>query len=141
MIHDAIMYMTTEADLEAALTTARVHLAPDGVAAVLPDYVAETFKPHVETGGHDAPDGSGRGLRYINWIQAPAPGAGGEHSAELAILLRESDGSVRLVHDRHRFGLFARDTWRAAFGRAGFAAPAIARDWWQRDVFLARPAG
>jgi SAM-dependent methyltransferase len=139
MIHDAVMYMTTAADLEAALATARAHLAPDGIAVVLPDYVAETFRPHVETGGHDADDGSGRSLRYINWIQAPAAG-GGEHNADLAMLLREPDGTVRVVHDRHRFGLFGRDTWRATFVRAGFAAPAIVRDWWQRDVFLAGPA-
>jgi len=30
IIHDAIMYMTTEDDLVAALATARAHLAPAG---------------------------------------------------------------------------------------------------------------
>ena len=139
MIHDAVMYMTTADDLAAALTSLRAHLTTNGIAAVLPDYVAETFKPHVESGGHDADDGSGRGLRYISWIQAPAPGAT-VHSADLAILLRDADGAVRMVHDHHRLGLFDRATWHAAFARAGFAAPTIVRDLWQRDVFLARPA-
>jgi hypothetical protein len=137
VIHDAVMYMTTEADLVAALASARAHLGPDGVAAVLPDYVTETFKPHVETGGRDAADGTG--LRYISWIQAPEPGAT-THAVDLAILLRAADGTVRAVHDRHVFGLFARATWRAAFAAAGFAPPTVVRDWWQRDVFLARPA-
>ncbi|MBI3513448.1 MAG: class I SAM-dependent methyltransferase [Proteobacteria bacterium] len=140
MIHDAVMYMTAEDDLCAALTTLRAHLSTNGIAVVLPDYVAETFKPHVESGGHDADDGSGRGLRYISWIQAPDSGAT-VHSADLAILLRDTDGTVRLVHDRHSLGLFTRATWRTAFARAGFAAPTITRDLWQRDVFLARPAG
>jgi hypothetical protein len=139
MIHDAIMYMTTPDDLCAALATARAHLAADGVAVVLPDYVAETFRPHVETGGRDAGDGSLRGLRYISWVQAPAPGAS-THAVDLAILLRDRDGTVRQVHDRHTFGLFPRELWRHAFTRAGFAAPRMLRDLWQRDVFVAQPA-
>ena len=136
MIHDAIMYMTTEADLVAALATARAHLKADGVLIALPDYVAETFKPHVETGGQDAEDGSG--IRYISWIQPPVPGAT-THAVDLAILLRMADGTVETVHDHHVFGLFPRARWCAAFERAGFAAPAVTRDWWQRDVFLAKP--
>jgi SAM-dependent methyltransferase len=136
-IHDAIMYMTAEDDLVAALRTARAHVAADGVAVVLPDYVAETFRPHVETGGQDGPDG--RGIRYISWIQAPADGAL-THAVDLAMLVRAADGTVEAVHDRHAYGLFPRALWCAAFERAGFAAPAIIHDWWQRDVFLARPA-
>ena len=137
VIHDAVMYMTTEPDLVAALATARSHAARDGIIAVLPDYVAETFRPHVETGGRDAGDGSG--LRYISWIQAPAPGAT-THAVDLALLLRAADGTVRAVHDHHVFGIFPRARWIEAFGRAGWATPALIRDWWQREVFLARPA-
>ena len=136
MLHDAVMYMTTEADLLAAFETARAHLAPGGMLIVLPDYVAETFKPHVETGGQDAADG--RGLRYLSWIQPPAPGAT-THAVDLAILLRRPDGTVEAVHDRHIFGLFSRACWGATFERAGFATPDITRDWWQREVFFAKP--
>jgi SAM-dependent methyltransferase len=140
LIHDAIMYMTTEDDLVAALTSARVHLAPEGVLVVLPDYVAETFEPGIETGGNDAPDGR-RGIRYICWNQAaPAHGATLHHS-DYAIMLRETDGSVEVVHDRHAIGIFPRDTWRRAFARAGLAAPRICSDPWRQDVFIARPAG
>ena len=138
MIHDAVMYMTTEADLAAAFATARAHLDPGGVLVVLPDYVSETFKPHVETGGQDAADG--RGLRYVSWIQPQTPGAT-THAVDLAILLREPDGTVDAVHDRHCFGLFPRARWCAALTRAGFAPPAITRDWWQREVFFAKPLG
>jgi hypothetical protein len=42
-VHDAIMYMTTSADLEAACRTAFVHSSRGGVALLLPDFVRETF--------------------------------------------------------------------------------------------------
>ena len=45
LIHDAVMYMTSEADLRAALETAFVHLRPGGAAVVAPDCVRETFRP------------------------------------------------------------------------------------------------
>jgi len=93
VIHDAIMYMTDIEDLVAALTTARVHLSPNGAVIVLPDYVAESFEPSVATGGHDARDGSGRGLRYISWAH-PAEAGATAHDVDFAIMLREADGSV-----------------------------------------------
>jgi len=139
LIHDAIMYMTSEDDLAAAFATACAHLAPDGIALVQPDFVAETFTPGIETGGHDADDASGRGLRYMTWTHAPAAGATIHHT-DFAMLLRKPNGEIETVHERHTTGLFPRDAWRAAFVRAGFAPPEIVRDLWKRDVFVARPA-
>jgi hypothetical protein len=100
LIHDAIMYMTTLDDLVAALATARAHVAPAGAVLVLPDHVTETYAPGAEVGGHDAADGSGRGLRYLEWSYPPAEGTCAQ-VADFAILLRERDGAVRMVHDRH----------------------------------------
>ena len=57
LIHDAIMYMTTEAELRQALVTAFVHCRPGGVALFVPDYVRETFVPGTDSGGND---GDGR---------------------------------------------------------------------------------
>jgi len=140
MIHDAIMYMTTEDDLLAALVTARAHLAPGGVLMVLPDYVAETFEPEVDTGGNDARDGSGRGVRYISWSHAPAAGATSQDT-DYVFLIRAADGSVDVVHDRHTTGIFARSTWQEVFVRAGFEPVRVWHDDWERDVFTARIAG
>ena len=139
LIHDAIMYMTTESDLVSALSTARMHLRKDGALIVLPDYVAETFKPKAESGGRDARDGSGRGLRYIAWSHAPAVGAT-RHEVDYAILLRAANGSVQVVHDQHTLGVFSRKVWCNAFVNAGFAPPRVCRDPWERDVFIAMPA-
>jgi len=137
LIHDAIMYMTTEDDLIAALATARAHLAGDGVLMVLPDYVAETFSPGVDTGGRDAPDGTG--VRFIEWHQAPAAGSTTHHT-DYAILIRSAGGAIEMIHDRHTVGIFPRRIWHEAFVRAGLALLRSRVDPWGREVFTARIA-
>lgn len=71
LIHDAIMYATRPADVQAALQTAAVHCRADGCVVVLPDYVRETFLPGTDQGGEDASDG--RGFRYLEWCWDPDP--------------------------------------------------------------------
>jgi hypothetical protein len=137
LTHDAIMYMTTEHDLVAALTTARVHLATEGAFIVVPDYIAETFTPGVDTGGSDASDGSG--VRFMSWDHAPAAGAT-THDVDYAILVRSADGAVEMIHDRHSNGIFPRRTWHDAFVRAGLKLVQTWRDPWDREVFAARIA-
>ena len=56
-IHDAVMYLTSEADLQRAIETAYIHCRPGGVTMIAPDHVLETFQPSTEHGGHD---GDGR---------------------------------------------------------------------------------
>ncbi len=56
-VHEAVMYMTTEDDLRAALTTVAIHLAPGGVALVAPDATTETFREATEHGGGDEAGG------------------------------------------------------------------------------------
>lgn len=123
-IHDAVMYMTTENDLRAALATAAAHLAPGGVALVVPDATAETFEEATEHGGGE--DGSGRRARYLMWTLPPEPD---EISFEThyAFLLRETDGSVSVVHDVHREGLFGRARWLRLFEDVGLSATLVSR--------------
>jgi hypothetical protein len=40
--------------------------------------------------------------------------------AKYACLLRDEDGSVSLVHDRHEEGLFPRAVWLRVLAEAGF---------------------
>lgn len=115
-IHDAICYMTTEADLRQAIETAYVHCAPGGVALFAPDYVRENFKSSTDCGGSD--DGT-RGLRFLEWTWDPDP-ADTTYIADYGYLLRESDGSVRVEHDRHVEGLFSRADWLRWLTDAGF---------------------
>jgi len=115
-VHDAIAYITTEADLAATIATAREHCCPGGVALFVPDNVTETFEPRTKSGGHD---GAGRGLRYVEWTWDPDP-ADTTHLADFAYLLRDETGTVRCVQDRHVCGLFPRATWLELIEAAGF---------------------
>ncbi|MBI3098075.1 MAG: class I SAM-dependent methyltransferase [Planctomycetes bacterium] len=120
-VHDAIGYMTTEADLLQVFHTAHAHCRPGGVALFVPDCVRETFRPFTSHGGHDGP---GRALRYLEWVWDPDP-ADSTYAADFACLLRDADGTVRLEHDRHSLGLFPRETWSRLLERAGFSARPI----------------
>jgi hypothetical protein len=115
-VHDAVVYMTTEADLRTAIETAFVHCEPGGVALFAPDHVRENFKPSTDHGGHD---GETRGLRYLEWTWDPDPNDT-TYQVDYACLLRERDGSIRAEHDRHVEGLFARGDWLRWLSEAGF---------------------
>ena len=135
-VHDAVMYMTTEGDLRAALATVAKHLAPGGVALVAPDATAETFSEAAEHGGGE--DAKGRQARYLEWTLPPAPG-GTSFETHYAFLLREPDGTVRAAHDVHREGLFPRATWLGLFREVGLAARLAPRtiDGSEYDAFIA----
>jgi trans-aconitate methyltransferase len=135
LIHDAIMYAIEPSDVQATLQTAAVHCAADGVVAVLPDFVRETFTPGTDHGGEDAADG--RGLRYLEWRWDPDP-TDDTYVVEYAFLLRDATGAVQVVHDRHVEGLFARARWLAWLEAAGLSATSEI-DPWGRDVFVGRP--
>ncbi len=132
-VHDAIEYMTTVDDLRAALVTASIHCKPGGWALFVPDYVQETFEPETEHGGGD---GEGRSMRYLEWTHAPAQDAT-QYTTDYVYVMRESDGAVRVEHEQHLCGLFARGTWLQLLRDAGFA-PEIVHDAYERELFLAR---
>lgn len=115
-IHDAIVYMTTEADLRAAIDTAYVHCAPGGATLFAPDHVRENFRPATSHGGHD---GERRAMRYMQWSWDPDPDDS-TYTVEYAYLLRDADGFVRVEHDRHVEGLFGRADWLRLLAAAGF---------------------
>ncbi len=123
-IHDAVSYMATEADLRQAMKTAWVHCRPGAAVLFAPDDLIENFRPSSDSGGHDEvlPDGAPgcpRGLRYLEWDWDPDP-HDGIYRSDYAYLLRERDGTVRVVHDHHVGGLFSRARWLALLGTVGF---------------------
>ena len=132
LLHDAVMYMTTEADLRAAIETAFVHLRAGGVAVFYPDFVAETFRPSTEHGGHDGSDG--RSLRYLKWTYDPDP-TDTTVVTLFAYVLHEADGSVRTLDDRHVEGIFPRATWLRLLAEVGLRAE-VSVDAWEREVFV-----
>ena len=136
-VHDAIGYMTTEADLRQAIETAFVHCRPGGIAVFVPDDTRESFEETSDHGGSD--DGDGRGVRFLEWTWDPDP----EDTwtvTEYAFLLRDVDGSVQVVHESHRLGLFGRDDWLRLLAAAGFDPKAVtevtSEDRTPRELFV-----
>jgi SAM-dependent methyltransferase len=126
LVHDAVMYMTSERDLAAALGTAFAHTRPGGVAVVVPDCTRETFPGEdVGIGGHDG--GDGRRLRYLEWRHDPDP-RDTTYDVDFAVVLREPGRPVRVVHDHHVLGLFPEHTWRHLCEQAGFEPPTVDAD-------------
>ncbi len=151
-VHDAVMYMLTEADLHAAIETAWVHCREGGFALFAPDCTEETFSPATRHGGHDeaAVTGGGRetgqgssrhprGLRYLEWTCRPDP-ARPRLVTEFAMLLREGE-SVRCVHDTHVMGLFPRAFWLEGLRGQGFEASSVMDDYGREIFYCRRPLG
>lgn len=131
LIFDAISHMQTEADLLATMRTARAHLEPGGVALFCPDWTVDRFAPATSTGGIDGPE---RGMRYLEWTQPTIRGT--TYESDLVYLLREADGTRRVVHDRMVLGIFPRETWTGLLTEAGFGNVVISEQS-GRDVFQA----
>lgn len=136
-VHDAVAYMTNEQDLRRAVETAFVHCRPGGVAVFVPDSTLETFEGGADHGGSDA--GDGRGVRYLQWEWDPDPDDTWSLT-ECAFLLRSGDGSVRVVHETRRTGLFARDVWLRVLADVGFEPETVTEETTEervpRDVFV-----
>ena len=131
LLQDAVMYMTTEPDLRAAMETAFAHLRPGAAAVFLPDCVRETFRPETRHGGHD---GQNRALRYLEWSYDPNADDS-SYLTDFAMLLREEEADVRVRYDRHVMGLFGRDEWLGLLRGVGFDSSAL-DDPWGRVVFV-----
>jgi SAM-dependent methyltransferase len=119
-IHDAIVYMATEAELRQAIQTAYVHCRSGGAVLFAPDHIEENFKTETGHGGRDRGD---RSLRYLAWTLKPNPD--GTYLYVMAYLLREGTGAVRCILDQHHFGLFSRAKWLQWMKAAGFDARAV----------------
>jgi len=115
LVHDAIMYMTSEEDLRAALLTAYEHCKPGGTAVIVPDYVAETFRPST---AHEGVDRGERSVRYMEWTWDADP-TDTEVNYEFILALREGD-ELRTVLDRQIVGVFPRATWLGLLIDVGF---------------------
>jgi trans-aconitate methyltransferase len=138
-VHDAVDYMTSEADLRLAIETAYAHCRAGGVAVFVPDDTTETFESTSDHGGTD--DADGRGVRYLEWAWDPDR-TDTWTLTEYAFLLRDTDGTVRVVHETHRTGLFSRDVWLHLLAEAGFEPEAVTEqtteDRTPRELFVGR---
>jgi len=138
-IHDAIVYMRTEQDLQSAIETADLHCRPGGTILLAPDHVKENFKPSTSHGGHD---GQKRAIRYLDWTWDPDP-SDTTCISDMVYTMKHEDGKIQVEHDRHIMGVFPRQTWLDLLSMAGLQPEFIPFDHSQiepdsYDVFLAR---
>jgi len=125
LTHDAIDYVTSRDELAMVIATAFAHCRPGGIAVFVPDYVKDDFRALTGSGG-GGEDGSGRKATFRERTWDPDP-ADDWVQAEYEFILREADGTVEVVKETHRLGVFARETWRQLLVAAGFTvAPGFA---------------
>lgn len=118
-VHDAIMYLTTESDFTAAVRTCADHVRPGGIVLLVPDATQESFRPRTEAGGDD---GEGRAIRYLEWDHQSE---GTSFTSTFVYVLKEDGMPLRVEHEEHAFGLFARETWLRVMRDAGLEPRAI----------------
>jgi trans-aconitate methyltransferase len=136
LVHDAVMYMTSAADLRRAVETAFAHTRPGGAAVFAPDCTRETL---VEATALIEGDDGDRSLRCLEWSWDP-DAADDTFRTEYGLLLRKG-ADVTAVHDVHVEGVFARAVWEETLAAAGYRVETFARpigDGRSDQVFLAR---
>jgi hypothetical protein len=120
LIHDAVHYMLTEADLLAALGTAAAHLEAGGALLALPRYVRETFVDGDVS--HDLDVSHPTTVGYVMQARDPDPT---DTTYQLTMLLMvRHQGRIHVEEDRHTCGLFPVATWMRLLDEAGFEAEA-----------------
>jgi SAM-dependent methyltransferase len=117
LVHDAVDYVTTEAELLQVAQTAFAHCRPGGLAVFAPDHTAAAFR--TGTGGGGGSDGTGRQASFRERTSDPDP-ADEWIESEYEFTLRTADNRVEVVRETHRLGAFRLETWQRVLTAAGF---------------------
>ncbi len=140
LVHDAIDYMTTTQDAQAAIDTIAAHLTATGIAFIAPTYTRETF-----VDGDVADDGTtteSQELTYFSFVHDPDP-ADTTMEMILLYLMRPNPSAhagprqVQVVEDRHTCGLFDNDTWADMIHRAGMQCNLFEQEAGAWSLFIA----
>lgn len=115
-IHDAIMLLTSEQDLEKVFQVAKKHLKQDGILFIVPDFFKETFIPNTDHGGNDD---EFRSIRYLEWIHDINPNDN-VVEAEYVYLMKNRDGETKCEYDKLIEGVFSKKTWEELLLKNGF---------------------
>ena len=118
LVHDAVDYVTTAADLSLVIATAFAHCRPGGIAVFVPDYLSDDFREFTGAGGGGS-DAAGRQASFTERTWDPDP-SDDWVQAEYEFTLRGADGVVTVIRETHRLGTFSRETWLDQLAGAGF---------------------
>ena len=121
LIHDAIHYMLDEADLLAAMTTAREHLKQGGLAIFMPCYIRETFI--ASDVSHNMDVTQQQLVGYVAQAYDPDP-TDTLYVLDFMLFTRDEKGVLEVHEDKHTLGLFAVEQWVRLMGKAGLSGEA-----------------
>lgn len=116
LIYDAINYMCTTEDLQAAFQTAFAHLRPGGLLLTFAEVTAESFqqnKTYVRVHSR-----AGVELVFIENYYDPDP-RDTAYESTFFYLIRQG-GKLTVEMDRHLCGVFPLETWRQLLRQVGF---------------------
>ncbi|WP_428387264.1 class I SAM-dependent methyltransferase [Mucisphaera sp.] len=119
LIHDAIDYLLTEADLLATFRSAGEHLEPGGLLITAPDNTAETFDASERA--TDEREEEGRVYRLTSTVSELDERFNYGMLLEIEVEDLET-GERRTYRDEHRCAAFPLATWLRLFEEAGFEA-------------------
>jgi hypothetical protein len=105
LMHDAVMYLQSKAELSRALEIARAHCRPGGAILFIPDLVREDFQTGTTL--------VGGGARLTEWHWDPDP-SDDLFQVEFSMMVREG-GKVECIHESHTMSLFSQAHWEALF--------------------------
>jgi ubiquinone/menaquinone biosynthesis C-methylase UbiE len=134
LLHDAVMYLTSRADLLSCFSSAYRHLHDGGSFLIIPDTAKGYFEEHAVSGGAEAGD---QAVQLLEWHWDPDP-RDEQIQVEFSILWRQN-GVVSSVHETHIMGLYTLDTYCALLEEAGFSeVELIDPEQWGGLAILAR---
>jgi SAM-dependent methyltransferase len=128
LLHDAVMYLTTEEDLYKTFAAAKKCLCKDGVLLVVPDVYLEDFEEHFLAGGEDGwINNEPVSVRLSEWHWRNEKH---EHQifVEFSMLIRHEDQSVQNIHETHTMGLYSREQYVQNLQKAGFSNIVVRED-------------
>jgi SAM-dependent methyltransferase len=117
LVHDAVAYMTTPAELRAAYATAAAHLAPGGVLVTTPEELRYRFRQHrVQGETHTRGDLT---LTLVEVDYDPDP-TDTSFEATYIFLIRQAGQPLRIEIDHHVCGLYSADEVLVVLREVGF---------------------
>lgn len=116
LIHDAIDYLLSEAEIRDTFATARAHLQTGGVFVAAPDWYRETFLGRSVSSKTRCTDRLE--LTVIEYCHDPDTS---DTTIETVFFyIMNEGGRLRIEQDSHITGLFHLDTWVRLMKEAGF---------------------
>lgn len=119
LMDDAISFMDTREDFEAAFRTAFAHLAPGGVLVATPDVTKETFRQNrtTSTPAAEAVKPADLDVVFVENVYDPDP-EDDRYETTMVFLVRRQ-GVLQVETDVVSLGVFSLDTWRDVLSGTG----------------------